>query len=275
MNRWLWLCPALAITLAAGVLAGWGFSWGSALLVGLLLVCPLLVLWGATAMRRLPDFPREPVPVTAGMTFGWVAPIYEWYCPKLGLGPAFRAATMRRAALRAGERMLEVGCGTGVLTRLAAEAVGTTGQAVGIDAAPAMIAVARRNAAAAASRGQFRLAAIEALPFSDASFDVALASLMLHHLPPTAKAAGLSEVRRVLRPGGRLLIADLDRPANRLWWLLFWPLLLLPMTASNLRGEIPDFLRRAGFVSVQAEGRWMGLLSWWTAVSPVVQGATP
>lgn len=275
MNRWLWLWPALAITLAAGVLTAWGLSWGTALLAVLLLVCPLPVLWGAVTLRRLPDFPREPLPVTAGMTFGWVAPIYEWYCPKLGLGPEFRAATMRLAALQAGEWMLEVGCGTGVLTRLAAEAVGARGQAVGIDAAPGMIAVARRNAAAVGSGGQFRLAAIEVLPFPDASFDVVLASLMLHHLPPTAKAAGLSEVRRVLRPGGRLVVADLDRPANRLWWLLFWPLLLMPMTASNLRGEIPDFLRRAGFAAVRAEGRWMGLLSWWTAVSPVAQGATP
>lgn len=275
MNRGLALCAASALALAAGVLAVWGLSWGTALLAVLLLACPLLILWGALTVRRSPEFPGEPVPVTAGMTFGWVAPIYEWYCPKLGLGPEFRAVTMRRAALQAGERMLEVGCGTGVLTRLAAEAVGAGGQAVGIDAAPGMIAVARRHAAAANSRGQFRLAAIEALPFPDASFDVVLASLMLHHLPPTAKAAGLSEVRRVLRPGGRLVVADLDRPANRLWWLLFWPVLLMPMIASNLRGEIPDFLRRAGFVSVQAEGRWMGLLSWWTAVSPGAQGATP
>lgn len=275
MNRGLSLCALSALALSAGVLAVWGLSWGTALLAVLLLVCPLLILWGALTLRRSPEFPGEPVPDTAGMTFGWVAPIYEWYCPKLGLGPEFRAVTMRHAALQSGERMLEVGCGTGVLTRLAAEAVGASGQAVGIDAAPGMIAVARRNAAAAGSRGQFRLAAIEALPFPDASFDVVLASLMLHHLPPTAKAAGLSEVRRVLRPGGRLLVVDLDRPANRLWWLLFWPLLLMPMIASNLRGEIPDFLRRAGFSAVRAEGRWMGLLSWWTAVSPVAQGATP
>lgn len=262
MNRWLWTCPLTALALAAAILVLWGWTPASAVIVALLLVCPALIVWGALMLRRRPQFPREPVPATRGMPLGWAAPVYDWYCPKLGLGPAFRARTIALGELRPGMAVLEVGCGTGVLTRLAAAAVGPSGQALGIDPAPEMIAIARQKATAGA---QFRLGVIEALPFADASFDVVFASAMLHHLPPATKAAGLAEVFRVLRPGGRLVVVDLDRPANPLWWLLFLPLLAWPMTAGNLRGEIPGFLARAGFAPVNSHGRWLRLLSFWTA----------
>jgi len=52
VNRWLWLCPALAVLLAAGVLILWGFTLWNALLAALLLVCPLLILWGAIEVAR-------------------------------------------------------------------------------------------------------------------------------------------------------------------------------------------------------------------------------
>ena len=54
MNRWLWLCPLLAILLAAGVLVLWGFTWLTALIVALLLVCPALMIWGVWQTRRPP-----------------------------------------------------------------------------------------------------------------------------------------------------------------------------------------------------------------------------
>ena len=265
LDNWLWACPAVALALAAAILWRWGLSWPSAIVAAVLLACPLVLVWGAIQLQRTDAFPADPRPATAGMTMGWAAPIYDWYCPRLGLGAAFRTETLRHAALQAGERVLDVSCGTGVLTRLAAVAVGPSGSATGIDAAPAMIAVARRNAVRTGSGAQFDVAAIETLPFPDASFDVVLSSAMLHHLPPAAKEAGLESVRRVLKPGGRLAVVDLDRPASPLWWLLFWPLLAMPMTAANLRGEMPAFLRRSGFHAIAVRGHWMGLLTFWVA----------
>ena len=262
MSRALWLCPPLLLLIAAGILWRWGLTPASAVVIALLLAGPALLLWGIAVLRRSPEYPHEPVPATHGMPLSWLAPVYDWDCPKLGLGPKFRAATLAQARLVPGLRVLEVGCGTGVLTRLAASAVGPDGLAIGIDPAPEMIAMARRKADAGA---QFHLGVIEALPFPDASFDVVLASTMLHHLPPETKDAGLREVFRVLRPGGRLVVADLDRPANPLWWLLFFPLLAWPMIAGNLRGEIPAYLARAGFATVAVRGRWLNLLSFWTA----------
>lgn len=216
----------------------------------------------------MPGAAPEAAPETRGAVMNRLAPFYDLGCRLIGLGPAFRAQTLTLAALREGERVLDVGCGTGVLTRLAAQAVGSTGEVMGLDPSPRMIAVARRKAARAGSRAEFRLGVVERLPFADNRFDAVLSSLMLHHLPPDVKRAGLREVYRVLKPGRRLLAVDLDRPANLLWWLLFWPGLAVPMIAGNLRGAVPGHLQAVGFASVDAVGRWAGLLTFWVARKP-------
>jgi demethylmenaquinone methyltransferase/2-methoxy-6-polyprenyl-1,4-benzoquinol methylase/phosphoethanolamine N-methyltransferase len=151
---------------------------------------------------------------------------------------------------------------------MAAEAMGAGGQVIGIDPGPAMVAKACRGGRRTGSRAEFKLAAIEQLPFADASFDVVLSSLMLHHLPPEAKTQGLDEVYRVLKPGGRLLAVDIDRPALSLWWLVLWPARRMPMVAPHLHGEIPEYLYAAGFDPIKPVGRWFKLLTFWLAVKP-------
>jgi len=212
--------------------------------------------------------PEEPAPHTRGILMNWAAAIYDRYCPLIGLGDPFRHETLRHAVLQPGEQVLDVGCGTGVLTRHAADAVGPAGHAVGIDPGVKMIRVARARAAQTANSAEFKVAAIEQLPFPDEHFDAVLSSLMLHHLPPDVKRAGLCEVYRVLKPGGRLVAVDIDRPENAGWWLVIWPLLLMPTAVANVRGEIPACLREAGFQAVEAKGRWAKLLTFWAAVKP-------
>ncbi|MCL5059079.1 MAG: methyltransferase domain-containing protein [Candidatus Thermoplasmatota archaeon] len=271
MNRWGWLCPWLAILLAAGVLVLWGLSWWTALLAALFLVCPALILWGLHTLTR-PEAALEPEPDTRGATMNWAAPFYDLYCPAVGLGRGFRIQTLNHAAIRPGERILDVGCGTGVLTRMALDAAGPGGSAVGIDPASKMIRVARETAARLGNRAEFKVAAIEGLPFPDAGFDVVLSSLMLHHLPPATKRQGLAEVYRVLKPGGRLAVADFARPANPLWWPLLWPALMMPSVADNLRGRVPALLREAGFTQVETRGHRAGLVTFWTALKPEREG---
>jgi len=107
------------------------------------------------------------------------------------------------AALQAGERVLDVACGTGLLARLAAKCVGRSGTVAGSDVHPAMLAVARSSAPPGAEIDWYETNA-EAMPLPDESFDVVLCQMGLQFF--SDKAAALSEIRRVLAPGGRAVI---------------------------------------------------------------------
>jgi ubiquinone/menaquinone biosynthesis C-methylase UbiE len=124
-----------------------------------------------------------------------------------GRAGAFRRRSLELSALAPGEHLLDVGCGTG---SLAIEAARQRPDAsiLGIDPAPTMIAHARAKAARAGVQARFEEGVIEALPYEDARFDVVTSSIMMHHLPPETLAAGLAEIQRVLRPGGRLVVVD-------------------------------------------------------------------
>jgi ubiquinone/menaquinone biosynthesis C-methylase UbiE len=112
------------------------------------------------------------------------------------------------ARITPGERVLDVGCGPGRLAIVAGAVAGSAGEICGIDPALEMIELARRNAARAGIRIRFDVGVIEALPYPDDHFDVVLSSLMLHHLPDDLKRRGLAEIRRALKPGGRVLAVD-------------------------------------------------------------------
>jgi ubiquinone/menaquinone biosynthesis C-methylase UbiE len=133
----------------------------------------------------------------------------------LGREGALRERLVSLAGLSPGDTVLDVGCGTGTLAIAVKRRVGAAGSVHGIDASPAMIARARRKAAKAGAEVAFRTAIAEELPFPDASVDVVLSTLMMHHLPRPARMRCVREMRRVLRPGGRVLAVDFAPPAGR------------------------------------------------------------
>lgn len=113
---------------------------------------------------------------------------------------------------RSGDRALDVGCGTGYLARRLGRAVGPRGSVVGVDASESMIDYAR--GVDPAVNVSFALGVAEALEFEDGSFDLVTSSMMLHHLPEDLRGRAVSEMARVLRPGGRLVVADFRPPRN-------------------------------------------------------------
>jgi ubiquinone/menaquinone biosynthesis C-methylase UbiE len=108
-----------------------------------------------------------------------------------------------------GERVLDVGCGTGYFSRRIAGAVSPDGTVVGIDPSEPMLAYATQHAPANCT---FQVAGAEDLPFEDASFDLIVSSLAFHHIPTEQRGDAVREMFRVLRPRGMLLIADARPP---------------------------------------------------------------
>jgi ubiquinone/menaquinone biosynthesis C-methylase UbiE len=109
------------------------------------------------------------------------------------------------AALRPGERVLDVACGTGVIARRAAEQVGPGGTVTAIDLSPEMIEVARVTAAPAAPPIEWHAGDAASLPFPDSAYDVVLCQMALMFMEN--RAAAVAEMRRVLQPGGRVVVS--------------------------------------------------------------------
>jgi demethylmenaquinone methyltransferase/2-methoxy-6-polyprenyl-1,4-benzoquinol methylase len=144
--------------------------------------------------------------------FDVAADHYDRACALMsfGSGQFYRREALRRAGLRPGMKVLDVGTGTGLLAREIARVTGGRDPIVGVDPSRSMLSVCRKGSAAAT----LVQAVGERLPFADRSFDFVTMGYALRHVPDLDQA--FTEYRRVLKPDGRLLLLEITRPASRL-----------------------------------------------------------
>jgi|GEM_PF-156555 len=211
------------------------------------------------------DDPTQELPdslPTRGRVLVHAAAIYDAVQPLVTLGQESRLNRWLagQVDLPAGARVLDVGCGTGLLTEQLASHQ-QQAEVIGIDASGPMIARASRCRQTGNCR--FQQALGEDLPFADASFDLVTSALFFHHVDRELKLRSLQEIARVLKPGGILLVADMDRPYTRLGWLMSWvawKLFRQPEIKENMDGLLRELIPAAGFSGLREIGRFSGYI---------------
>ena len=214
--------------------------------------------------------------VVPALRFGALTRFYDPLMAGLLREATWKAQLVAQVGATAATRILDLGCGTGTLTLLLAQA--EPGALVaGIDADPEALNRARAKAAATGTTVELVEGLSSALPFPDASFDRVVSSLLFHHLSLDEKRSTLAEARRVLRSNGELHIADWGRPHDALMRAAFLPVQLLDgfaTTADNVRGVLPTLVAAAGFDSVRETRRRRTLFGTLTFLLARADGGT-
>lgn len=165
-----------------------------------------------------------------------------------------RARLLDAASVQAGERVLDLGCGTGDLA-LALKSRHPGALVSALDPDPKALGRARAKASAAGLEIAFDQGFGDALPYPDASFARVVSSLVLHHLEPAHKDAALREVARVLAPGGSLHVLDFGPPSGAVTRALTHLLHRGEAVEDQLAGNLLERMRAAGLVDVAERGR--------------------
>lgn len=183
-------------------------------------------------------------------TYTWIAPTHDWLA--VLVEAKARRLGLAWAAVQDGEMVVEVAVGTGLSFRhLLAQ--NPTGGTEGVDLTPAMLRRAERRAARSGTMSyRLQVGDAYALPYPDAYADLVLNSYLFDLLPVADFVPVLREFRRILKPGGRLVLVNMTR--GRRWYHWFWEGLyrLYPPLLGGCRGvEVAPFCEQAGFVNVR------------------------
>jgi len=183
----------------------------------------------------------------------FLLPLYDPVLRVLFRERTLRTRSLDLAAIEAGQRVLDLGCGTATLLLMLKQRC-PSADLVGVDGDAKVLAIARAKAKKQSAAIHFDEALATQLPYADASFDRVLCSAMLHHLTRDEKVQALRESRRVLARGGSFHLVDFGPPQNAFALRVVRTLHRGKRMADNLDGRLPELMREAGFARVEHGG---------------------
>lgn len=192
--------------------------------------------------------------------YDFMTPFYDVILNLIGFGEEQREKIVKLLDLKPGERLLDVGCGTGTLLKVARQSH-PDNEMVGIDIDKKVLEIAKSKLAFTGI--QLINTGAENLRFPDKSFDVVVSTLIFHHLPTEIKRKALLEIKRVLKPNGRFLLVDFGKIVGALKIVYYLEVIIrLPEAKTakdNVEGKIPNFLQEAGFEFKEVSSRYLGI----------------
>ena len=179
------------------------------------------------------------------LSYRFLTPFYDFIQKYVVRDTRYKSLLVVQANIQAGQRVLDLGCGTGTLAIMAKMAQ-PGAEVVGLDADPDMLKVARYKSELQKVPVTFDVGFTNKLPYPDESFDRVLSSIMIHHLKTPDKWQTAREVYRVLKPGGQLHIIDFGKPVT--WYgKMLGPLLHKFEEANdNIDGKLPEIFGAPG-----------------------------
>lgn len=210
-------------------------------------------------------------PYIPALGVDWLTPLYDPLLRWVMREEQFKRYLVKQARIEPGQRVLDLGCGTATLTILIKQ---THPEAVviGLDGDLKVLEIGRAKAHRAGVEIVLDEGMAYQLPYPDQSFDRVLSSLVLHHLGTDNKRRALSEVYRVLRPGGELHVVDFGKP-HTAWGRVLAPRIWrFEQASDNLKGLLPEMFRQAGLAQVEEPAHFptiFGTLTAYQARKPV------
>ncbi|OGO23991.1 MAG: hypothetical protein A2Z28_03480 [Chloroflexi bacterium RBG_16_51_9] len=201
---------------------------------------------------------------TPALAYDFLTPLFDWVLNLLGYGKTFKRLALELAEIVDGEKVLDVGCGSGTLL-IEAKMRYPDADCVGIDPDKEILQLAERKLEQAGVKARLVQGFAQELPFPSESFDLAISTLIFHHLSTPVKRGAIKEVYRILKDKGRFMLADFGQPDNIFVKLLLNLGSMFDGTSNmkdNIEGNLPVFLEEAGFKVTQLEVRYRGVQFW-------------